>query len=288
MPPTAEWERLKARVAIDYRARQHDVDRGGKAIVTAGPPGVGKSSAIRQHDTSGYRRIDPDEIKDMLLIALERAGYLTERFEYSLPDGSPLTLRELSGWVHQASVDIADDLRLASLQDGENFVLEGALGWRPSARQYPQECQRWGYRQIAVIDMEAPVDRVLEQARQRWWDGRIEDMGGRFVPSRAIVSLYRPDGTTDCHSNALRLIDEARTLGLEASLDVYRRTPRGIVEHTEIRDDREAPHLRAVAAAPAAGGDRGRDSCVVCGRPLRSAASIARGAGPDCAAKLRT
>jgi hypothetical protein len=70
---------LIGRAAAQYRAQHPDAPTDGRAaIITAGVPGAGKSSALSSIAT-GYRRIDPDDIKDILLAEMEKAGQLDAR-----------------------------------------------------------------------------------------------------------------------------------------------------------------------------------------------------------------
>lgn len=78
LPTEAEWVRI-------YRdVMQHHVavtaagkPSGRAAVLSAGPPGAGKCTAVAAADLHGYRRFDPDAIRDDLLVSLDRMGYLS-------------------------------------------------------------------------------------------------------------------------------------------------------------------------------------------------------------------
>lgn len=67
---------LLAEIAWDYRRSQPNGALGGLAvIVTAGPPGAGKSRAASLL-SAGHRRIDSDDVKDLLLARADNEGLL--------------------------------------------------------------------------------------------------------------------------------------------------------------------------------------------------------------------
>lgn len=63
---------LRSEAIAAARAAQPNVTCGGHAaIVTAGPPGAGKSTALHAIGPTGYRVIDPDAIKEWTIARLE-------------------------------------------------------------------------------------------------------------------------------------------------------------------------------------------------------------------------
>lgn len=192
-------QRLIAQVAQQYRAQQPDAPTGGRAaIITAGVPGAGKSSALGATAT-GYRRIDPDEIKDILLARLDVAGLLDARLDHVLSDGNSVSLGELAGWVHRASTDAADRVRTASLQIGENFVMEGTLSWHKLPVSYVDELALGGYERLTVLDIEVPLAVAIEQSKCRWWEGRHSGLLTHGMQIGAALSRNRrsPSCTRD-------------------------------------------------------------------------------------------
>ncbi|MFK4299526.1 hypothetical protein ABH924_004709 [Arthrobacter sp. GAS37] len=74
------------RTAKAYMSRQNDVSVDGQAVVvTAGPPGAGKTEALRTMALNGYRVTDPDVAKDLLLKDAEAHGLLAYRNSHVLP-----------------------------------------------------------------------------------------------------------------------------------------------------------------------------------------------------------
>lgn len=201
-----------ARAARAYMQRDAHVTAGGHAVVvTAGPPGAGKSSTLDSMDLSGYRRIDPDEAKKLLLDDAERHGVLSYRERLILPDGDPVSPLELSAQIHPFSTAVTDIVRHLALSAGENVVIEGTLSWEPLTGQYIDELFASNYEGLDVVDVEAPLDFVVERARQRWWKGRRGGgLGGRFVSDEVVKGFYKqsPDESV-CATNARILAERA-------------------------------------------------------------------------------
>lgn len=202
------------RIAKDFRGLQDDVVSDGRAVVvSAGPPGAGKSQALTSLLLSGFRVIDPDTAKDLVLNEADRHGLLEYRHDIVLPDGQPVGLRELASHVHGLSTRVCDVVRSMALAAGENVIIDGTLSWRPLASHYIDELFNAGYEGVDVIDVEAPVDVALTRARGRWWEGRLNDarMGGRFIPDEAITACYPHEvaGESMCAANAVDLAQRA-------------------------------------------------------------------------------
>lgn len=261
-------------VASEYRALSADApSEGHAAIITAGPPGAGKTTALEEL-LHNHRRIDPDKIKDILLARLDRAGLLDERRRYELLDGEPVQPGELAWWVHRASTDVADTVRQVSLSMGENFAMEGTLSWGPLVGDYTGELATFDYESLVVLDVEVPFGVAVEQARARWWaDRATTGLGGRFLSDAAIAAYY-PDNqrVSTCATRARDLFEEAIDDGLEATLALESRTASGtpsgaLIEPTGVSQWRGLS-LAAV--------------CIRCGSRLSDIRSIERGLGDDC------
>lgn len=192
--------------------QQTDVTADGKAVVvSAGPPGAGKTEALATFQLQGYRRIDPDIAKDLLLAEADHAALLDYRYAYTLPDGRALNLRELAPHIHQYSTQVTDVVRALALNAGENVVIDGTLSWKPLVENYIDELNRAGYEDLDVVDVEAPLEVALARVKQRWWTGRNNNpLGGRFLSEHHIRVLYDNPAESKCASNAVLLAELAR------------------------------------------------------------------------------
>lgn len=281
-PPTelADFftDAVRRETTFKYREQRADAPSDGRAvIVTAGPPGAGKSTILDDF-VDDHRRIDPDEIKDLLLADADAKGLLDARHGHTLGDGRPVGLRELSWWVHDFANDIADDVRAISLSLGENIVVEGTLRWFPLADQYATELADSDYETLTVVDVEVPMPVAIEQARQRWWRGRTgsDPLGGRFMADSSIEAFYGGEPISGCATTARALTNDAHDAGITSELVVVSRTATGQEYGARIQDGTATQYESIDFSVP----------CLKCGQPLRAAKSIVRGYGPDCFASL--
>ena len=197
-------------VARLYLDSQADVARGGAmAVVTAGPPGAGKSTSVEHvEDLDTYRRVDADEIKDLLLELLAKAGELDFLAAVSLVDGRPIMRRELAGWVHGASTSVWNRVVRASMRRRENIVIEGTLKYRPLAQEYDTALRRFRYDSLHIIDVEVDEALAIESARQRWWNRRCTDpLGGRFMLDEWVHEAFLDATHSKCAVTADELWD---------------------------------------------------------------------------------
>jgi predicted ABC-type ATPase len=277
-------DRLLEQIARTYRAQRPDAPTDGHAaIITAGVPGAGKSSALNALAT-GYRRIDPDEIKDILLAQLEITGLLAPRLNHLLSDGNPVSPGELAGWVHTASTDAADRVRAVSLALGENFVMEGTLSWHRLVTSHVDELAVSGYERLTVLDIEVPLSVAIEQSKHRWWQARHSgavtfgvELGGRFISEAAVAAFYSgPRTASTCAANARKLYDNANEAGIEAEVVVVSRETTGAQYGARLTPDGEVKPWQSAPLGAV---------CIRCGTMLIDPSGIRNGVGPTCAHK---
>ena len=282
-PPVSAFltEDLLDEVTDEYRRLKPAGEIGGKAvIITAGPPGAGKSQALRTL-LNRHRRIDPDEIKSLILDKLERAGLLDSRRLHTLSDADPVSPAELSLWVHKAANDVAEDARLISLSLQENFAMEGTLQWDKLPADYSVELADSDYEELTVLDIEVRRSVAIEQAKDRWWVARHDGtpLGGRFMADESFDRYYpdRPEVSITA-TRARELYDSALAAGVEVRIACVSRDASG-TQHTAVVSENGVsgwPTPGPLQKAP-----RGA-VCIHCGRTLRTDHSIARGIGPTC------
>lgn len=208
----------------EFFADQLEVDHGGKLIVvTAGPPGAGKSTAIDHESTAvDCRRIDHDRIKGLLIGRAVEDRIYENWLRTRLADGRPIMPFELSGLVHEESVRLADEIKRRCLRAGENVLVEGTLNWEGMIDVYVNDLARFGYENLGIISVDVPIEVALLRAADRWWVARSDPSnldGGRFVPRAVIVASYTDDGRTRGGVNAAELARRARRAGFDVTFD---------------------------------------------------------------------
>lgn len=275
---------LANELAIEYRAQRPDAPSSGMAIICAGVPGAGKSSALDAIAISGYRRIDPDEVKDILLARLDQSGLLDMRLKHVLADGYPISPGELASWVHRTSTEAADLVREASIQMRENFIMEGTLSWPKLPASHVDELARGDYERLTILDVEVPLSVAIEQSTQRWWlgrhGGRITSgapLGGRFIAESLLAPLYskRSSGNRSvsvCAANARKLHRTANDSGIECDLIIISRTATG---------KQYAAKLTSQGEVHTWEGNQLGAVCTHCGAILKTRPAIRAGVGPD-------
>ncbi|MCS5717979.1 zeta toxin family protein [Herbiconiux sp. CPCC 205763] len=196
------------------------------AVITAGPPGAGKTTAIASRaDLVGYRHIDADAFKDALLIESRDSGRLDEWMAQRLSDGRPVSVRELSAFVHAESTAVANRMRQRSLQHQENVVILGTLSSTEHLETLLGDLDEHGYEALVVLRAEVPAGTAVRRSTDRWWTDRCEvrsGLGGRFVPPLVIRELYPSPSATSaasrCSVNAEALRRRAEDYGWEVTL----------------------------------------------------------------------
>lgn len=220
--PTPERRRFYRDVTARFLDRQQSVLLEGKAaVMTAGPPGAGKSSALAQMGfaAEGWRRLDADVLKEFIVDDAARSGRYDDLLAHRLVDGHPVMPGELASLAHTESVALLNTIRGQCLARGENVVLEGTLVWPPAGAELLDELVAAGYADVTVLDVEVTAATAHSQATQRWWDGRQDridtgtGLGGRFTPAGAIDRAYTPGQVRSvCAANAWALFDSPAAL----------------------------------------------------------------------------
>jgi len=216
--------RLHDRLKEQYVNRHPDVRQDRRAVVLAGPPGAGKSTALNAvlgETVKDYLTIDADEFKRYLLAtALQDGSYET----HILPDAVRNLIRageqffplELASLVHEESSMLAKQLRQDAIDRGDNVIIDSVLSSADAAMQLGSMLEMAGY-SIDVIDVEVPYVLSQQRIAARWQESyekareqaRGAELGGRWVPSEYARDVFDgPDGKSRPEAIAERLANE--------------------------------------------------------------------------------
>ncbi|OMH34295.1 zeta toxin family protein [Tersicoccus sp. Bi-70] len=200
-----------------FESSEADVAREGRSVLlTAGPPGAGKSTAIETGnlELDGWRIIDADDIKVRLLEDCWADGRFSPALDTILADGFPVRLNELSTLVHVESAILADRMAERSVEAGENVVISGTMSWAGTVAEKLRLLALHDYSDVRIIDVEVSSEVAVYRAYQRWARGRQaaaeggDPRGGRFTPRSAIETLYGQDTSfSRCNENAVRFFN---------------------------------------------------------------------------------
>ncbi|MFL4905740.1 zeta toxin family protein [Streptomyces sp. MMS24-I2-30] len=185
------------------------------AIFTAGPGGVGKSTAWRKinelqrsGDQVGEKVreaihgvkpedcvvLDPDAFKE----ALVRHGGLPElpAESHYLANGKKVAPAECASLLHRESIHLEYTFGQWARAEGYNVVFDGTLRDLKYQEELLANLEKEGYQNRTVISVEASLSDVLDRNAERWEKGRKEfdlgrsEYGGRMAPQVLIEALY--------------------------------------------------------------------------------------------------
>lgn len=227
---------FRKRVIADYLDRENPPRDGYSAVVTAGAPGAGKTTALhrfRGDDLAGFRVLDPDIVKDHLIEQAIRDGIYDDILATPLADGHAVAPRELAALVHHESTQLIDQIRRICTSRRENIVIEGTLSWKGLPTRLAAELTQADYRSIEVIAIDADRRTCHEQALSRWWSGRRQwvegthSLGGRFTPPAAIDICYSDTESSLCTAHAIELEELAAVTFDTSRVAVLRQSTTG-------------------------------------------------------------
>jgi hypothetical protein len=224
---------LHREIIAKYLRRASPRRNGRSAIITAGPPGAGKSTALHEKvvDLDSYRILDADIVKEYLIEQVLADGLYDDLLGRELADGHRLAPGELAALVHDESVRLIERIREICVLRGESIVVEATLQWDGHGPEIFSQLAVADYTSVRILGVEADRELVHSQALSRWWIQRTKwtvgdhPLGGRFVPPAVIDKCYPPAGRSHCAQHAVDLFDRARAGEVEsAHLTLFRRT----------------------------------------------------------------
>lgn len=192
---TPERLALHQQIVDDVYARYAGVPSEGRAILTGGLAGAGKTTVLTGAagvDLNDFVRVGSDEMKD----EMARRGLVPDVPGH--PDLSPM---ERAPLIQFESALLAGMLARRAMQDRKNVVFDMTMSSEAVVTPWIEEFRRAGYSDIEGIFVDVPVEVSLERAATRY---RIDQaafetgrgFGGRLVPDAYIRGQALPGGGT--------------------------------------------------------------------------------------------
>lgn len=250
--------RRLVREARDWylETRSSNATRNGTCVVvTAGPPGAGKTSTLRSavEDIEARLLIDADVAKEFLARWCQSEGLYGEALETSLPDGRLVMPLDLSPVLQTVSTEVCNAVRRMAVERGTDLVVEGTMATPAYGERLLLSLGKGDYETLLIVSVEVERTTAHERAQARWWAGRLDDheLGGRLVLPATIDAMYPEKGLTSVSRDQARrllgVVRAGRSTLTEATLMEYddgalvavdARPPRA-VGHESFRDRSE-------------------------------------------------
>lgn len=294
--PLAARRKLHELLTSRFVSRIGNLKYSREAIVMAGPPGAGKSTALHAvlardvRSSEHFAVIDSDAFKaDLLLSAMEDGWYerlVPQVVAKSIASGEAFFPMDFAPLVHIESTILARTVTRQLLRAGANVVIDGTLSGATAARETFDMLAVAGYESQLIVDVEATRSTAERRAYLRWLEEYesalaavaantpVGRFGGRLVPPSAYDWLY-PDESplTRSLSTALTIEREYRE---HVRLVIYRSTDGSALPELEWDSTAGGPVLKHDS------GGRTYVNCVVCHHPLYDPESIRLGMGKVC------
>lgn len=216
--PKSLWSQIKNEIIASYSnyADAGRIKQEGKAIITAGSPGAGKSFALKRMqeipeiniDFNSFVTIDADDIKQLLLgndvtwLPIQSLGEARAHWDdllkkqKILPDGRPLMRGELAFLVHELSTYIHHIIYEVLAEKRCNLIVEGTLRWMPTSTtgvgiDLIKLFENKHYDSITIVAVNTSESTCIQGARERWKEKRIGMYHeSRYTPFKAVENTF--------------------------------------------------------------------------------------------------
>lgn len=179
-------ERLKEHQEIIdiYLEKAKKVPNEGKALISGGLGGAGKSSTIKAYDIAGkndYITINPDDIKEIMA----EKGMIPD-----VPGTLPM---EVNSLAHEEASALSKRIMVKMLSEKKNILLDLTMASIGSTEKKLDQLKRNGYKTNALF-VDIDVETSRERGAYRYISGMNENImtdtgsGGRFLPDKVLDS----------------------------------------------------------------------------------------------------
>ena len=179
-----------------WKARAEQVPNEGKAMISGGLGGAGKSTVLKivpGADEKNYFTINSDDVKE----------HIAENFPDMIPEAGDLSPLERVALIHEESSHIADILAARAYAEKKNMIWDITMASQKSVQKRLDDLRANGYTDVkgvfVNIDVETSVERALARHRRGMEDFRNgKGQGGRYVPPH-IIRLNKSDKSSSAN-----------------------------------------------------------------------------------------
>jgi len=179
-----------------WKARAEQVPNEGKAMISGGLGGAGKSTVLKTvpgADEKNYFTINSDDVKE----------HMAENHPDMIPEVGSLSPLERVALIHEESSHIADLLAARAYAEKKNMIWDITMASEKSVQKRISDLRANGYTDVqgvfVNIDVETSVSRALARHRRGMEDFRNgKGQGGRYVPP-AIIRLNKSDTSSSAN-----------------------------------------------------------------------------------------
>jgi predicted ABC-type ATPase len=143
-----------------------------RAIMTMGGPASGKSSMLKDIDTSRFVKVDPDSIKEQL-----------PEYQKNVADRNN-TFRGAAWHAHAESSDVAKTIMREAIKNGNHLIVDGTGRDTKSFLAKMDMLKAAGYT-VHVAMPHLPVEQGMKRMSDR------AQVNGRYVPDHIVKEAYQ-------------------------------------------------------------------------------------------------
>jgi len=206
--PTEERLQLHNRLIAEFEAEAPGIRQNRQAVVVVGPPGAGKSGvsadifADTQTGPDEWRRIDPDDFRDRLALAMQKDGSISRVVPPEVRSLQP-SARELSSQLFVESAKLAARAQIAAMARGDNLIIEGAYADEKRLDDVVKTLEKKGY-DVHLATVDVTQDDAMARTQERYRTEALkatqpgaegkQALGGRFVSAASLAGHFDEQG----------------------------------------------------------------------------------------------
>lgn len=175
--------------------RSVGVPSQGKAIISGGLPGAGKTTVLSKYagvNPHDYLTLNADDIKE----EMAKRGMV--------PEVKGLTAMEATPLVHEEASHITSLIAHQAYERKKNVIWDITMSSPGSVHKRLNEMRAMGYHDLRAVFVHIPVETSIQRARDRHRRGteafrQGHGNGGRLLPSGLIRSTETANGSNASH-----------------------------------------------------------------------------------------